>query len=279
METVILNLEIPVKMVLPIIPVPGQNVQDAIRETGIWSREETDILINILKNNPHGTVIDVGCNTGYFSLISLSYHHPTIAIEANPIHKQFLIESVKTNEIDSNLLQYHQGFASCRNEDVNFDGWTGNPEIINENLIYKVKTVQIDKLCKKALFLKIDVEGCEPEVFKSAFYLISNHQVPYIVFELTYIINDKVDKEQINLLQFLYNNDYHLYEIGSEKLHPIKNIDHCLSVWSHDFYTKYKRDGVTCGGCNILAVLEGNIVPYTICDTTHTTNTDEIESI
>lgn len=264
MEVINLKIQNKCKMVIPTSYVPGNNVQEAIKNNQIWAPEETNILTSVLSKYNEGIVIDVGSNTGYFSLISLSYNHPTIAIEANPIHKDFLFESIKINNFNSNLLQYHTAFASNRTETVNFDGWSGHKHLMGTNeVITKVNTVQLDSLCEQILFLKIDVEGCEPEVFKSAHKLITNGKVAYIMFELTYIINNIIDKEQIDILHFLNNSNYKLYEINNNSISHINNINDKIKKWEYEYYNTHKiySPNISTAGCNIIAIYNEFMIP------------------
>lgn len=244
-------------------------VQDSIREKRIWSEEETSIFIDILNKNSKNeelNIIDVGSNTGYFSIIALSYNCNVFALEANPIYKKYLEKSVEINNFDRSKLTYYENFVSDTKEDILFDGWTGN----NDMMTYKektfVKTVSLDDICNKdVLILKIDVEGAEPSVFKSAENLIKNKKIQYIIFELTYIMKNKLIYPQLNILPYLKNNDFDLYEIVKNKLVHIKNIKEHVNYLIHEYKTNHvvKNPNLVnlYAGTNILAVYKGNPVP------------------
>jgi FkbM family methyltransferase len=275
MEFEIVNLKIPTnpKMCIPGINttdnIQGGNVQTSIRNTGIWSKEETSIFVDILKKNSKNTnlnIIDVGSNTGYFSIISMSYNFNVIAIEANPVYKKYLNKSIELNNYDKDKLTYYECFASDNKDPVLFDGWSGYEGIIDKNKSVSVSTVSIDNICdNEILLIKIDVEGAEPNVFRSMKKLIENKKIKYIIFELTYIVKNNLINEQVNLLPYLLSNNFNLYEIGDERLIPITNVLNTVNNWIHEYKTNHVIHNPNLvnlsAGTNILAVFKDNEIP------------------
>ena len=248
----------------------SKNVQDSIRDNNIWSKEETSLFIDILNKNSNleeSIVVDVGSNTGYFSIIALSHNFNVFAIEANPVYKKYIEKSIEINNFDKNKLKYYEKFASNVKDDVIFDGWSGNVNMMSYNEKNVIKTVALDDICsdKNILLLKIDVEGAEPAVFLSAQNLILNKKIKYIIFELTYIMKDKLQYEQINILPYLVSKGFELFEIVSNKLIHIENIKEHVNYLIKEYRTNHLAKNpnlVNLGaGTNILAVLKGNFIP------------------
>ena len=148
-----------------------------------------------------------------------------------------------------------------------FDGWSGNVNMMSYNEKNVIKTVALDDICsdKNILLLKIDVEGAEPAVFLSAQNLILNKKIKYIIFELTYIMKDKLQYEQINILPYLVSKGFELFEIVSNKLIHIENIKEHVNYLIKEYRTNHLVENpnlVNLGaGTNILAVLKGNFIP------------------
>lgn len=111
-----------------------------------------------------------------FSIIALSHNFNVFVIEANPVYKKYIEKSIEINNFDKNKLKYYEKFASNVKDDVIFDGWSGNVNMMSYNEKNVIKTVALDDICsdKNILLLKIDVEGAEPAVFLSAQNLILN---------------------------------------------------------------------------------------------------------
>jgi FkbM family methyltransferase len=271
MEFSIVDLRIPTrpKMCVPLkgyTSIMSDNVQDSIRNTGIWGKEETSILVDILSKNGESTIIDVGSNSGYFSVIGLSYGSNVIAIEANPVYQQYVNKSIELNNFDKSKFKYYECFASNNPEPVLFDGWSGYDNMISKDNVASVSTVSIDNIHKKeVLLLKIDVEGAEPFVLKSAESLIKKNKIKYIMFELTYIIKNVLIREQIDILPYLKFSGFDLYEIVEKRLIPMTNLKNVVNNWVFEYNTNHVKHNPNLvnlsAGTNILAVLKGNSVP------------------
>jgi FkbM family methyltransferase len=246
------------KMAVPIedASFPGGNVQKTIKETGHWAPEESFVMSQVLKQSPKGTVIDVGANTGYFSLIALSLGHDVVAIEANSVHKQYVDESLRVNNFESRRCRYIEAFVSDNDSPVLFDGWTGHDGILTEKNAKMIDTVAIRDLASECVFMKVDVEGAEPDVLRSAQPYLKAGKFPYIMFEITYIINKKLDQCQVDMLYDLTKAGFNIYEIVPGILRHIPNIDVQVDYWVHEYINTHLKADPTLrfAGTNLVAI-------------------------
>lgn len=274
MDIINLKFNNKIKMCIPSIDssdnIHAKNVQDSIREKKIWSNEETSIFVDILNNNNTNkiNIVDVGSNTGYFSIIGLSYNCNVIAVEANKVYRKYIEKSIEMNNFDKSKFTYYENFASNKKTDIVFDGWSGTEGLMTNNQKYIVSPISIDDICenKNILLMKIDVEGAEPEVFESCKKMIENNKIDYIIFELTYIIKNLVIREQIDILPFLKLNGYDLYEILENKLVFFSdNIKSRVNYWIKEYNTNHLVQNPNLknlsAGTNILAVKKNKYVP------------------
>jgi FkbM family methyltransferase len=244
---------------------PGGNVQKSIFNEKVWAKEETFILSTIT-NLKKGVVLDIGANTGYFTFIALSKGCEVIAVEANKIHTPYVMKTMALNNFAMEKLTHYEMFVSSSKEDAMFDGWSGHEKILNSgNEIEPVKTIAIKDICDECLFLKVDVEGFEPEVMESAGSLITEGKIPYIMFEVTYIINNEIDPKQIAMLENLNKYGYILYEICVEHLSKINSISKKVSVWSYEYFNHHKKHcpELKTAGANLLAIHKTALNPFT----------------
>jgi FkbM family methyltransferase len=260
MDTLVSFRNVTFNMCIPeeesLINYPGDNVQRYISKNKVWAEEETIILSTIL-DIKKGLVIDVGANTGYFSFIALSKNCPCISIEANEIHTPYFMKTMDLNNFAKDDLTHYEYFVSHKKGDVLFDGWSGYENLMSKDSNNKlVKTIALDEICDECLFLKIDVEGCEPDVIKSASSLLKNNKISFIMFEMTYITNNSVDQNQINMLDSLASYGYNLFEITPKILVEINNIEEKINIWANEFFNNHQKvtPSITNGGCNILAI-------------------------
>jgi FkbM family methyltransferase len=235
----------------------GGNVQSEILYNKVWAKDETQIMNKILSKKK-GKVIDVGANTGYFTFIGLIHNCPVIAIEPNKIHTQYFNKTIEINNFSKDNILHLECFVSIKQEKCSFDGWTGNDKLLLTSIspTVMVDTVSLDSICDECLFLKIDVEGNEPDVIKSARRLLENEKINYIMFEITYIINNKVDNENIEMLNMLKKYGFTLYEIIPNILNEITNITNKVNQWEYEYFNCHQKanPSITCGGTNILAI-------------------------
>ena len=125
---------------------------------GCYERCETDVFKRYLK--PGMTVVDVGANIGYFTLLAsriVGRNGRVIAIEPS----QYVAEQLEgtPSMLD---LETSGSIVPLRTMDEIFD------------------TLHINKID----FIKIDVEGYEPEVFAGATKCLSLGRIHAILFEL-----------------------------------------------------------------------------------------------
>jgi FkbM family methyltransferase len=259
------------KMVIPsptLATYPGANVQQHIKQHGFWARPETRILDWVASRSQPGiTMVDVGANTGYFSWLALARGLNVIAIEANPIHTPYINATLAANTF-TGTFKYIQAFVSDRPGEVPFDGWSGYTPIMatDASRLSVVPTVRLDAILpSETEFLKIDVEGAEPEVFASLGDALQS--VKYIMFELTYITSDKVDAAQMNLARTIQDANYTLYNIEEhgerDVLRKITDLESEEINWTSEYFNTHKRanPSITSAGTNILAVRQGAPIP------------------
>jgi FkbM family methyltransferase len=240
--------------------LPGNNVLEFIQQNGIWGPQETKYLIHSLNKEDKSLVfVDVGSNSGYFTLIALKMGFNVIAIEANPIHKQYVMKSIELNNLDVSKLTYIEKFVSNNIEPTLFDGWSGIDNLMTMKDKTLVETISLDSLINSNVFLKIDVEGAEPQVFKSAMKSFKNNHIKYLMFEITYIIDNIIDEEQIEMLYFLHNNKYNIYDlIDHNNYFKINDIIQTKKKWEYEYFNIHKKHApsIISAGTNIIAEKE-----------------------
>jgi FkbM family methyltransferase len=190
-------------------------------------------------------------------------NHKVVSVEANPVHSQYLHDSLKQNGFTD--IIHHEVFVGDRKTEVEFDGWSGYAEMIDGHSTTKVQCVRTDSICQSAIFTKIDVEGSEPHVLEGMRPLLAeSNAFPYIMFEITYIVKNIVDQSQVTMLNKLVADGYDLYEIQPFKLLPIYSITDKVKVWEHEYFHIHKKfnPDISNGGTNLLAVKRNYTLPF-----------------
>lgn len=171
--------------------VPGDLISDCIAFTGVYEPALTRRLVELARTG--GTLIDVGANLGYFTLLWVSAN-PTnrcIAFEACPRNITLLRRNIETNNFAEqvNLVPNAAGSASGR---LYFDmgsseqtGWGGFAAASASNAI-EVDVVRIDDVVPAShpvALLKVDIEGADAWALMGCERLLKAGTVSEIWFE------------------------------------------------------------------------------------------------
>lgn len=150
-------------------------------ETSIYLNEifEPATCDKILKNiNKVTTFYDVGCNMGYFTCLAgkTNVDARIVSIDANPAMVKKTTDNCLLNDVKADIYNYGVGsetdemafFVNSERPSFGSFGDDGRP---GENKTILVKIKQISEIIDKnnlpnPEFLKIDIEGFEPEFFR-----------------------------------------------------------------------------------------------------------------
>eukprot|EP00300_Choanocystis_sp_HF-7_P010377 c16920_g2_i1.p1 GENE.c16920_g2_i1~~c16920_g2_i1.p1 ORF type:complete len:411 (-),score=78.89 c16920_g2_i1:170-1402(-) len=135
-------------------------------------------------------VLDVGSNSGFYSLLSASLGYRVIGVDPQPHCAQFVRTAVTTSGLD-HLVTFHNAFAGTRDQPRDVMPRTGcwgtfpyvtDSQTESTNSLFteipaaqvplKVPTIAVDDLVSPAhdvvVVMKVDVEGHEKHVFEGA---------------------------------------------------------------------------------------------------------------
>ena len=177
-------------------------------------------------------LLDCGANYGFYSLYtaSISPLNRVIAFEAS---KQTCKEFTRNLEINRslNIKLENLGVSNSNNKYLKFNeskkDWESSFSHNNfvSSVSQKVRTIKIDDYLKNKkikdyfLFIKIDVEGNEFEVIKSALNIIKKNS-PIIIIEFSkYNFLEKNENYKF-FNQFLKKFNYNIYSVNNKKMKP-----------------------------------------------------------
>jgi len=175
------------------------DLQDTIsREvcfTGRYEPQETQLALGLLESGM--TVVDVGANWGYFSLIAahcVGSAGRVLALEPHPRLSSMLAENVATNRLSQiRPLAVAAGVGSGSRAFVGFDERGGNFGVSRaardtERGDFECATRAVDDLLDEHSIevvdlVKIDIEGAEADAIAGMIRGLSQHRYRYALLE------------------------------------------------------------------------------------------------
>mgnify|MGYP001770616410 CR=1 FL=1 len=200
-------------------------IQNTIYNYGYYEKNETQFLLR--KVQAGQTVVDLGANVGYYTLILAQRVGINGMVHSfEPDRKNFrqLIENIHLNRL-SNVVA-NQLAVSNNNGYVtlysNSDEHGGMKSFMQQfEHVYaqeKVETIRLDDYIKqnkidKVDFIKSDIEGAEMLAFQGAENLLSSSNAPDIMLEINPIGLSKLGFSDIELQKLLIDYGYKIYLI------------------------------------------------------------------
>ena len=206
-----------------------------------WEPNISNIFQSIINNNINNqksVVLDIGCNIGYYSLISSNYTSLSkiFSIDGNLDNINLLKMSCFINKIN-NIVPINMCISDkicdfynksnvelvkkCGNiGGLSFIKSTDKNTCINDNII----STTIDELIKinnisDIIIMKIDIEGGELNALKGATNALKTNIIKNIIIE----ISPKFNNDSIEILKILNKNNYDLYNIPQLETGEINN--------------------------------------------------------
>jgi FkbM family methyltransferase len=218
----------------------GYQIENEIFWLGLenaWERESMKLWIKLCENS--NNIIDVGANTGIYSLVARSINKNANIYAFEPVERVY-----QKLEMNINLNKY--SINSFKKALSNFDGKgviydtntehtlsvTVNQDMSNNNSDKKITEIDCIKLdtfilknnVKNIDLVKIDVEYHEPEVLAGFEEYLNIFQPTLLIEVLTDEIAEKINNS-------IKNIDYLYFNI--DEIHGVKNTK---TIEKSDFY-------------------------------------------
>jgi FkbM family methyltransferase len=164
-----------------------------VLSSGTWEPEETRLFRS--KCRTGDTVIDVGANIGWYTIIAsklVGKNGSVIAFEPDPENYEFLKRNILANECDNVILEPKalsnvNGTLTLYLDDEN----KGKHSIVFDQKggAIQIEAIKLDDYLENRLkqvdFVKIDVEGAEPMVLEGMKRTIASHPSIRLVVEFS----------------------------------------------------------------------------------------------
>ncbi len=207
---------------------------------GLYDQAEIDLMKTVLSEGD--IFLDIGSNVGYYSL-----HASSIVGELGQVHA---FEPVPENAQKLTTALYNNGIQNtCVNQvaigetEGTFDLYLGNEGLGDSgwaSIVPSKRRLTVLPVRKKAIdqylfekgirsvqFVKIDVEGAEPEVIAGMSLLLKSENAPDVLCEVNPYLLEKRGLSSTAITQPLASHGYHLYLIKGISL---LEVDPCCLI-------------------------------------------------
>ncbi|ELU14029.1 hypothetical protein CAPTEDRAFT_197017 [Capitella teleta] len=210
-------------------------VSGSIRDTGIWEEHIVQKFQQVLTQHPNIEVIDLGANIGMYTLIAAAMGHNVLALEPNENSIKRMDTALVRNSLTNKVIILHNALTDhCGPvELIGSDHNQGDVRVkvsVNASLqsITLDSLVQIDPE-RKAVALKIDIQGYEHKVMQRASRFFEAYDIAYVFMEWVllreYYVTEEHrsrDKQLVEsaILFFTQRGFVPFSAISHKKLHP-----------------------------------------------------------
>jgi FkbM family methyltransferase len=211
----------------------------------IYEKEETDILVRILKKMNNPVMLDIGANIGLISLNICAAFNPVklYAFEPGPNQFRYLKHNIEQNGLTERVSIFNVALGSGEGvtdffmhavQDSSGDGMRDTGRAGKGKFI-QVPSQTLDTWWRghatpPVNLIKLDTEGAELLVLRNATALLQKCK-PYLLVEICYLNYEKYGLTFEEHLDFFHGQQYHLLDIRTGE-RVLKNS----TVWSDLFY-------------------------------------------
>lgn len=203
--------------------VVGDVISGQIAFSGFYEPELSREIVRLSKLG--GTLLDVGANLGYFSLLWAggAPGNRVTAVEASPRNQQALRETLRSNGLADQLTVIDKA-AGDENGRVAFNlgpedqtGWGGIRLVEPGWKSVEVEMIRLDSHFGPDVrfdVMKVDVEGADTLVLKGCEALLARRQIGTIFFEQNRIRMDRLGLRPEEAPALLRRHGYRLESFG-----------------------------------------------------------------
>lgn len=188
-----------------------------------WEPFVSNIFNTLLQNNEsHTTVVDIGCNVGYYSLLSAKDQKikKVYSIDGNITNIKMLDMTSTINDTDkisaiNMCVSEAEGYYIPGNKDtIDRNGNIGGLTFVKTSSTNGVISTTIDMIINKyaiddILIMKVDIEGGELDALKGCTKTLKTNIIKNIILELS----PKFNNDSKEILTMLINSNYDIYNI------------------------------------------------------------------
>ncbi|HEX7847805.1 MAG TPA: FkbM family methyltransferase, partial [Chitinophagaceae bacterium] len=206
--------------------VPAEHIQQQIFWYGYYEKEAVLTWEAFL--HKHAVCLDIGANTGYYSIIAAAKAKQVYAFEPSSVNRNWLTKNIALNDltnihVQSFAVSNQKGNEHFYNADNSNSGMSGLSKPGNfAGSIENVETISLDEWLSANNIthvdcIKIDVEGAEMNVLQGMENRIDKLK-PVIFIEVIEELLQKFGHSVPAIFNFLWDKGYKAYAVPAAKV-------------------------------------------------------------
>lgn len=220
--------------------------------TGLWEPHIVHDFLEIMHKNPTLSVIDIGANIGYYTMIAAAMGRKVVAVEPylNSIYRihraAVILNATSQITVVNNAVSDVRTVGIIKSSGNNQGDIRVKPGAVPciGSCPQTINIVYLDDLLEVIDFdsavLKIDIQGVEHKAFSHAHQLLKRIYVPVIFMEWMlmrefYLVDSQTSTDKYiveEMIEMLFGNNYRPYCLSNKGGHPL-NPDE-WNLWPDD---------------------------------------------
>ncbi|MBX4191400.1 MAG: FkbM family methyltransferase [Candidatus Doudnabacteria bacterium] len=200
---------------------------------GVYERPEIKLFLQLLR--PEMTVVDVGANIGYYTLLAAQKVKSVIAFEPDPINFQFLTKNIQQNNC-TNVISHKLAISNEEKETAFYE----NPDNFGDRRIYQFKESQQKNIVTSVIFdnfmeksgitnidmIKIDIQGAEGQALDGMKKILDQPQL-HLLIEFFPEGLRATGYDPVQFLRQLSDKKFEIYQVNDShgSLEPVTDFD------------------------------------------------------
>ncbi|MGB8352717.1 MAG: stealth conserved region 3 domain-containing protein [Chthoniobacteraceae bacterium] len=230
------------------IDTRDRSVAPRLLLTGDWEQETTEVFIKHVR--PGATIVEVGANMGYYTLLAaerVGRLGKVIAFEANRDLCGLLRESIEINsfvcqcEVINKAVAGSAGTVTLRKSREHTGQSSLAParpaflgQVADSVEEVSVESVSLDAFLRERGLpcpdvIKIDAEGSEPLIFQGLQHTLDNATDLVVIFELNTEMIRAMGHDPLEMLENLVSKGFNLNKITMDGLVPVTSLQEAVS--------------------------------------------------
>jgi len=227
-------------------PNDDQFISNAIVNGLVWELELMFLSQRILKKSPPGIVFDVGANIGQYLLQAAALGHKVFAFEPVPEHVEMMKRSVILNGFQDRVHIFQNGIADYSSTvyinvhknnkggstidkvNSNVDETLSDPRFVYRIPIHLITFNDILPIVDEKyphvpiVFMKSDIEGYEPRMFRGGYKFFAQKQIPVILLE---VLGKSFNRTKCDVRKYMFTFGRLGYDIYTTSGHYYREKD------------------------------------------------------